>query len=200
MRQMGIGSLISKKGTRALGIAESYSGRERSVLCGVSMRKDRNIDGVRFSPVSVGGLDATGAVITLVRDFGRRDINVIMLGGCVLSWFNIVDLEEVTATTGIPAICVTYEESEGLEPDLVHHFPNDNYRLSLYRKLGSRTPVRLKTGKTIFIRPFGIPVREAGILCDQFTNDGRLPEPIRVARLTARGFMRYRSVLKQPIP
>jgi endonuclease V-like protein UPF0215 family len=193
MRRMGIGSLISKKGTRALGIAESYSGREQSVLCGVSMRKDRNIDGVRFSSVSVGGLDATCSVISLVLDFGRRDINVLMLGGCVLSWFNIVDLEEVARVTEIPVICVTYEDSEGLLPDLMHHFPNDEYRLSLYRRLGERTPVCLKTGKTIFIRPFGIPVREAGMLCDQFTNDGRMPEPIRVARLTARGFMRYRN-------
>ncbi len=190
---MGIGSLISKKGTRALGIAESYSGRERSVLCGVSMRKDRNIDGIRFSQVSVGGLDATDAVISLVRDFGRRDINVLMLGGCVLAWFNIVDLGAVAKITGIPVICVTYEESEGLLPDLMHHFPGDEHRLSLYRSLGDRTPVRLKTGMTIFIRPFGIPVHEAGLLCDQFTSDGRLPEPIRVARLTARGFMRYRN-------
>jgi uncharacterized protein len=193
MRQMSIGSLISKKGTRALGLAESYSGRERSVLCGVSMRKDRNIDGIRFSPVSVGGLDATGSVVTLVRDFRRSDINVLMLGGCVLAWFNIVDLDAVAGATGIPVICVTYEDSEGLLPDLMHHFPGDEHRLSLYRRLGDRTPVRLKTGKTIFIRPFGIPAREAGILCDQFTDDGRVPEPIRVARLTARGFMRYRN-------
>ena len=190
---MGIGSLISKKGTRALGIAESYSGRERSVVCGVSMRKDRNIDGIRFSPVTVGGLDATDAVISLVRDFGRRDFNVLLLGGCVISWFNIVDLGEVARITEIPVICVTYEDSEGLLPDLMYHFPNDEQRLSLYRRLGDRTPVLLKTGQTIFIRPFGIPVHEAGILCDQFTIEGKIPEPIRIARLTARGFMRYRN-------
>jgi uncharacterized protein len=193
---MSMGSLISKKGTRALGIAESYSGRTVSVLCGVSMRKDRIIDGVRFVPVSVGGLDATDAVIALVRDFERNDINIILLGGCVISWFNIIDPCRVTEATGIPVICVTYEDSDGLQPEISHHFPDDRYRLSLYENLGDRIPVHLKTGKTIYIRPSGIPDREAAILCDQFTFDGRVPEPIRVARLTARGFMRYKNGMK----
>ena len=197
---MSIGSLISKKGTRALGIAESYSGREQSVLCGVSMRKDRNIDGVRFVPVSVGGCDATDAVISLVGDFERNDINIILLGGCIISWFNIIDPGQVAGATGIPVICVTYEDSDGLLPDIMHHFPGDGYRLSLYKSLGDRIPVHLKTGKTIYIRPFGIPGPDAAILCDQFTLDGRIPEPIRVARLAARGFMRYAHGLKPVHP
>jgi uncharacterized protein len=193
---MSLESLISKKGTRALGIAESYSGRTLSVLCGVSMRKDRNIDGVRFVPVSVGGLDATEAVIALVRDFERKDINIVLLGGCIISWFNIIDPGLVTEVTGIPVICVTYEASEGLVPDIMHHFPDDEHRLSLYRSLGNRIPILLKTGKTIYIRPFGIPDHEAAVLCNQFTFDGGVPEPIRVARLTARGFMRYKNGMK----
>ena len=188
---MSIGSLISKKGTRALGIAESYSGRDQSVLCGISMRKDSNIDGVRFAPVSVGGSDATDAVISLVEDFERNDINIILLGGCIISWFNIIDPGRVTGSTGIPVICVTYEDSDGLIPDIIHHFPGDGDRLSLYEGLGERILVHLKTGKTIYIRPFGIPGYHAAVLCDQFTRDGRIPEPIRVARLAARGFMRY---------
>ncbi|HVP94391.1 MAG TPA: DUF99 family protein [Methanoregulaceae archaeon] len=188
---MGIGSLTSKKGTRALGIAESYSGREQSVLCGVSMRKDGNIDGIRFVSVSVGGLDATHAVISLIQDFERRDINIILLGGCIISWFNIIDTRRVNEATGIPVICVTYENSDGLLTDIRRHFPDDEYRLSLYRGLGDRIPVYLETGKTIYIRPFGIPERDAATICDQFTLDGRIPEPIRVARLAARGLMRY---------
>jgi uncharacterized protein len=194
---MGLGSLVSKKGTRALGIAESYSGRDQSVLCGVSMRKDRNIDGVRFVRVSVGGLDATDAVIALVRDFERKDINVVLLGGCIISWYNIIDAGHVAGETGIPVICVTYEDSEGLLPDIRHHFPDDDYRLSLYRSLGDRVPVRLKTGKTIYIRPFGIPEPKAAVICDQFTSDGGIPEPIRVARLTARAMLRYTNSSRQ---
>jgi hypothetical protein len=197
---MGTGSLLSKKGTRALGIAESYSGREHSVLCAVSMRKDLRIDGVRFGTVSVGGLDATDAVISLIQNFKRKDINIILLGGCIISWFNVIDPGQVSEETGIPVICVTYEDSEGLLPDMVRHFPGDEQRISLYHHLGERTPVHLKTGKTIYIRSCAIPENDARVLCEQFTLDGKIPEPIRVARLTARALMRYANDLKQVHP
>ncbi len=82
---------ISKKGIRALGIAESYSGREQSVICGVAMRKDLRIDGVGYGTVTVGGTDATDSILSLVRKLKRSDINLLLLGGCVISWYNIID-------------------------------------------------------------------------------------------------------------
>ncbi|NMA11510.1 MAG: DUF99 family protein, partial [Methanomicrobiales archaeon] len=48
---------MAKSGLRALGIAESYAGREQSTLAGVVMRKDLRIDGVAFARVTVGGSD-----------------------------------------------------------------------------------------------------------------------------------------------
>jgi endonuclease V-like protein UPF0215 family len=181
---------ISKKGIRALGIAESYSGREQSVICAVAMRKDLRIDGVRFGKVTVGGVDATDSVISLVQGFARSDLNLILIGGCVISWFNIINPEKVKEKTGLPVICVTYEDSEGLLEDISYHFPGDEKRLKMYRDLGERTPVLLKTGKTLYIRAWGIPAGDAARICDEFTYDGKVPEPVRVARLTARGIMR----------
>ena len=61
---------IPKKGIRALGIAESYTGCERSTLAGVVMRKDLRIDGFSFGSVTVGGVDATETVIQMIQDLG----------------------------------------------------------------------------------------------------------------------------------
>jgi endonuclease V-like protein UPF0215 family len=36
------------------------------------------------------------------------------------------------------------------------------------------------------VRTWGIPEEEAKILCNAFTRDGKIPEPLRVARLIAR--------------
>ena len=72
---------IPKKGLRALGIAESYAGRTYSTLVGVVMRKDLRIDGFVFSTVTVGGMDATDAVIGMVEELNRKDINLILLSG-----------------------------------------------------------------------------------------------------------------------
>ncbi|MDK2916417.1 MAG: uncharacterized protein PWR25_974, partial [Euryarchaeota archaeon] len=177
---------IAKSGLRALGIAESYSGREQSTLAGVVMRKDLRIDGVAFARVTVGGSDATDAVVRLFIRLARRDINLLMIGGSVIAWYNIIDPAAVHAATGLPVIVVTYEESEGLDEDIRRHFPGDDERLAAYRRLGDRLPVRLRSGYTLFVRSCGIPPEDAARLCNDFTYEGRVPEPIRVARLVAR--------------
>lgn len=178
---------IPKKGLRALGIAESYAGRERSLLAGVVMRKDLRVDGFVFGRVTVGGMDATGAITGMVQDLDRDDINAVLLSGCVIAWFNVIDPARVHAETGIPVICVTYEASDGLSADIRHHFPGDDARLAAYERLGERVPVLLGTGQTVYLRSFGIPEGDARRFCDAFTLEGKIPEPLRVARLCARG-------------
>ncbi|MEI7857111.1 MAG: DUF99 family protein [Methanomicrobiales archaeon] len=146
---------IPKKGLRALGIAESFSGRISSTLAGVVMRKDLRIDGFAIGSVTVGGMDATASILGMVRDLDRHDINVIMLSGCVIAWCNVVDPGRIFNETGIPVIGVSYEDSYGLDEDIRHHFPGDELRIAAYRKLGSRFPVTLHTGQTVFLRAWG---------------------------------------------
>ncbi len=169
---------IPKKGLRALGIAESFSGRTHSTLSGVVMRKDLRIDGFVFGTVEVGGMDATDTILQMVEALHRSDINVIMLSGCVIAWFNIIDPLAVFNKTGIPVIGITYEASEGLLSDIRFHFPDDTIRLAAYENLGERTQVLLHISQSDALR-----------LCDDFTLEGKIPEPLRVARICARSFL-----------
>ena len=177
---------IPKKGLRALGIAESYTGREYSTLAGIVMRKDFRIDGFCSGRVTVGGTDATDTVLRMIRDLDRRDINVILLSGCVIAWFNVLDPERIAAESEIPVICVTYEESDGLLDDIRHHFPDDGQRVQAYLRLGEREPVDLGKNRMIYLRAAGIGKMDAARLCRDFTIEGKIPEPLRVARLLAR--------------
>jgi endonuclease V-like protein UPF0215 family len=180
---------IAKKGLRVLGIAESFSGREYSTLCGLVMRKDRIIDGAVFDKIAVGGMDATDAVLRMIDRLGRHDINCIMISGCVIAWFNIIDPQRILDHTGLPVIAVTYEASMGIEEDIAHHFPGDSERIEAYRRLGGRSEISLHTGHTIYIRGWGIDEDKAARLCNDFTASGKIPEPLRVARLMARAMM-----------
>jgi uncharacterized protein len=177
---------IPKKGLRALGIAESYAGREHSTLAGVVMRKDLRIDGFCSGRVMVGGSDATDTILQMFRDLDRRDINVILLSGCVIAWFNVIDPGRIANESDIPVICVTYEESDGLLDDIRHHFAGDNDRIEAYLRLGERVPVDLGENRIIFLRAAGIGYPDAARLCRDFTLEGKIPEPLRVARLCAR--------------
>lgn len=183
---------VSKRAFRCLGIAESFvRGAPRSALAGVVMRRDLLIDGVALTTVTVGGLDATDGVLEVYRMLNRKDINCTMLSGCIISWFNIVDLRRVYEETGVPLICVTYEESPGIEEYIRKYFGDDSRRLELYRGLGPREAIYLRrTGARLYARYYGMVRREAEQVLNAFTTHGKVPEPLRVANLIARVYMR----------
>ncbi len=184
---------VNKKGIRVLGIAESFRrDYEKSVLAGIVMRSDFIIDGAAFDMITVGGMDATEGVLRIFESLQRDDINVIMLNGCVISWFNIIDIMEVYKRLQIPLICVTYEESEGLEEHIAKHFEahERDSRIEAYRRLGDRVPVELQDGFEVLIRFLGIEKPEAGAVLKKFVVQGKVPEPLRVAKIVARATLR----------
>ena len=180
---------VEKKGIRALGIAESFKKiqSKRSVLAGVVMRSDMIIDGFIFGSAEIGGDDATDEIVSMFQRLDRNDINVIMIGGSVISMYNIIDIDSLGARTNTPVISVTFEESEGLEPHIKHHFPESwEKKLSAYNKLGAREAVKLHTNHIVYVRPYGISLEISKRILDKFTIQGAIPEPIRLARLLAR--------------
>ncbi|MDG6909941.1 MAG: DUF99 family protein [Nitrososphaerota archaeon] len=186
---------LNKPGIRALGVAESFrQGQKRSVLAGVVMRSDLVVDGVAFGRTAVGGDDATASIVSLFRRFGRNDINLLMVSGAILSLYNIVDVDLLAAKTKVPAICLTYKETAGIEDSIRRHFPQGaESRLEAYRRLGKRTGVTLGTGKRVFVRTAAIEKGEARNVLDAFTLQGSVPEPVRVAKLLARAELSRRS-------
>jgi endonuclease V-like protein UPF0215 family len=185
---------LNKPGLRVLGIAESFIRIiPTSVLAGVVMRGDLRVDGLAYAHATVGGDDATSAVLRIYEQLDRADINAIVLSGVAVSWFNIIDLVEVFYKIQRPLICLTYEESMGLENSINEYFPDSEKKLNTYKSLGPRERVKLKTGYEVFVRIFGCSVEDARVLLNKFTQDGRVPEPVRVARLAARAALRARE-------
>lgn len=172
-------------------VAESFVRSSRwSVLAGVVMRRDLVVDGMAFGRAAVGGDDATDAILAMHRSLGRSDINCILLGGLVMSMYNIVDGERVAAETELPVVAVTFEDSqEGVvEGAIRHHFGDAGIeaKLAQYRRLGRRDRTVLKTGKPLYIRCWGTTTRQAMSLLNAFTLQGALPEPVKVAKVAAR--------------
>ncbi len=179
----------AKRGIRILGIAESFRGRDTSIICGLVMRKDLIIDGCAFATITVGGMDVTEGITRLWEVLKREDLNCILMSGCIVAWFNIADPEFIVKMTGIPFISVTYEESDGLLCEIGTHFPNDEERIRAYKRLGERTSLQLLNGYTVYIRCWGIDLNSAMRLVKETTLDGKVPEPCRVARIIARSVM-----------
>lgn len=176
----------NKKAIRVLGIAESFrKGDPRSVLGGVVMRSDLVVDGFCLGETKVGGDDATLSMAGMYRRLGRQDVNLIMLSGCIISHYNIVDVDSLSSRTGRPAICLTYRESAGIEEAIRAEFVEAGQKLALYRKLGERVRLVLRTGLPVYVRLASISVPDASRVIESFTLQGGLPEPVRVAKLLA---------------
>jgi len=184
---------VHKKGFRALGISESFIKgiSDESILAGVVMRADGAIDGFTFAKATVGGMDATEKILEMYKNLRRDDICVLLLNGCVISWYNVIDLHKVAEETNLPLICVTYNKSKGLEKYFKELFPQDwERRVETYRRNKSRTAINLSTGHTVYIRFIGLKVEEAKGILNKFTSHGSIPEPLRVARLLARSIVK----------
>jgi endonuclease V-like protein UPF0215 family len=181
-----------KTGVRVIGVSESFKkSNTRSIVVGIVMRGDYRIDGFGICRPVVGGTDSTEALVSLFKRIDRQDIRAWMLGGSIISWFNVIDIVELYKITEVPVVCVTYHPSEGIEKYLKEYFPNDwKSRLDILEKAGERTPIDLDTGHEVFLTTAGVGVNRARRLLDLFTLDGRIPEPVRVARLAAAGLYR----------
>lgn len=176
-----------KTGVRALGVAESYRG-QRSVLAGAVVRASRVVDGFAFSTCTVGGTDATDAVVDIVETVDREDVRYVLLAGVALAWYNLVDLAAVHDAADRPVVAVTFEGSCGLEASLREEFDGEALaeRLAVYRELPDRHHLTVNDND-VYLRAVGTGAGEARDVVRAFTPEGGRPEPLRVARLAARG-------------
>jgi hypothetical protein len=180
-----------KSGTRALGVAESYRGRDdestRSVLAGAVVRADRVVDGIAFGRCRVGGLDATDAIATVFSDLDREDVRYCLLAGVAPAWFNLVDLDALESAVERPVVAVSFEPSPGLETAIREQFDGEarERRLDAYRRLPPRRPVAVGE-RTLYVRAVGVDDETAAAVVRAYTPPSGRPEPLRVARVAAR--------------
>ena len=203
-----------KSGTRALGVAVSADGRSdddqpsRATVTAAVVRADRVVDGLSFSTCTVGGSDATAAVVDCIDRLGRPDARHVLLSGIAPAWFNVIDLRRVHGAAERAVIAVSFEASSGLEPHLHEHFTGEalDRRLAVYESLPEREPVHLGGGSArgggeidepddepdLWVRPVGVDAAAACRIVAAHTPEGQgRPEPLRVARLAARAGRSY---------
>ena len=187
-----------KPGVRALGIAESFRrDADRSTLAGAVVRADRVVDGLAYRRCTVGGTDATDAVLALVDELGRPDVRYVLLGAVAPAWYNLLDCDRIREAADRPVIAVTFEASDGLEAGLRDAFSGSELerRLETYRSLPERRELSVND-ETVYVRHLGCDADEAADIVRAFTPEGGRPEPIRIASAAARAGDSYAEALE----
>ena len=178
---------LEKQGIRGLAIAESFSQTsKKSVLSGIVMSTDLVIDGFVFDHSTVGGDDATDAILSMYEKLDRSDVSFLLISGIVISSYNIIDMKRISEKIGLPVIGITHEESSGIEDAIKHHFPESyKSKLTEYSKLEPRKKIILHTSYNLYVRNEGCTVLEAKQLLDKITLEGSIPEPLKITQLLA---------------
>lgn len=184
-----------KSGRRALGVAESYRGTDddaTSTLAGAVVRADRVVEELLFGTCTVGGSDATDAILDCWRRLDRPDVQYLFVSGVAPAWYNLIELQRLASATDRPVIAVSFEESEGLTAAITDAFDGEKRRrrLSVYESLPPRRRLSVGDGE-LFVRSVGIDPEAADRIVEAYTHERR-PEPLRVAKRAARGADAFR--------
>lgn len=181
-----------KPEVRVLGIDDSPLLSDRILVVGALMRGGDWLDGVLRTYVTRDGTDATGRLATMIREskhYGQ--IRVVMLNGVTFGGFNVVDLEELHAITGLPAIAVMRRvpDLESIRAALAN-LPDSEQRYQAILNAGPLAEVRTQwRGGPVYLQHKGLDKEDASALVSACAVHSRVPEPLRVAHLIATGIV-----------
>jgi len=148
------------------------------------------IEDFQVDMITVDGLDASEKLITMLR---KLSFDVIMLAGVSFAGFNLVDPTLVFEKFHKPIVVIsrTKPNNVAVKNALLLHFEDWQDRWSVFKKLGPIHEVVSMPGEPpIYIEVIGATFDWATKLIRASASCCRIPEPIRVARLIARGLTR----------
>ena len=173
-----------------LGIDDSpfRFGNKETLVVGVVMRVPNYVEGVLSAKCAVDGGDATEVLTGMVnRSRFKEQLRLVMIDGVAIGGFNVVDIDELHESTGIPIVTVTRDPPDlaKIGKALMKHFPDHERRFEII----ARKPLQpVATGhKPLLVSMAGIEMQEAAEIIQKSIVRGVLPERVRVAHIIASG-------------
>ena len=137
--------------------------------------------------IVVDGLDATLVAKRLLEKLPRAPV---LLSGVTFGGFNLIDPRKVQRRFKTPTMVVvgSKPDNRAVKRALVEHFSDWKERWEIIRSLGPLRRVHTMADEPpIFYESFGCTASEAKHILASNARVSRVPEPIRVASLVARG-------------
>jgi endonuclease V-like protein UPF0215 family len=174
---------------RVVGIEDGSfkKGVNRETLLAAVLFKGFEIERVNFRRIIVDGLDATDKAVSMLDPW---NFEAIMLAGVSFAGFNVIDPMVLYEKFQKPIIVVsrTKPNNKKVKRALVQHFRDWKRRWEIFAKIGPIYKVKVLAGEPpIYIEVVGAEAEWAVCLMKSLAVCSRVPEPLRVARLIARG-------------
>ncbi len=180
-----------KKGIKIIGLACASFNREKDKnvpIIGAIYRGSFLLEGVLKSQVTVDGSDATERIANMIlQSSHKQQLKLIMTRGVTIAGFNYIDLEQLHQKTNLPIISVVDREPnmEKISKAL-RKLPDGEKKLAIIKRSGlPREYISAENNEPIYVQFKGLEHEDISQLLKDLTLVGRIPEPIRVARLIA---------------
>lgn len=161
-------------------------GSDRTPIVLTLMRLDGYLDGIHISDIGTDGIDSSTSIMEALESSGFiHQTRAILSDGACLGGFNVLDMDDLNRSTGIPVItCSDSEpETDSMKRALEKHFDDWKERLSLVTR-NEPGQVDLPDG-ACYIRCSGITRERAEWIVRRNTVRGRMPEVLRISHMIA---------------
>ena len=164
----------------------SKTTREHALLIAVLMRRSK-IRGLRVGAIEVDGTDARTVLKSLVRALSS---DLVMLSGISFAGFNVIDISKLAYELKKPIIAISGDrpDNRAVRKALKDHFADWETRWRCVRSAGKLYTCKpLKDEPKLYFEVKGATPDYARSVIMRTAVISRLPEPIRVARIMAKG-------------
>lgn len=166
--------------------APLHRGVQRALLV-CALLRGAWIQGFRVDMITVDGLDASEKLIGMLHGLS---FDAVMLAGVSFAGFNLIDPTLVFKRLHKPVIVIsrTRPNNIAVKKALCRHFEDWRVRWSVFERLGPiHEVVSMPNEPLVYAEVVGADLNWASALIQASTTFCRIPEPVRVARLIARG-------------
>ena len=187
-----------RKALRTVGVDDggfqsqwSPIGRKGKAVLAAVLLSDYWIEDIHVGEITVDGLDATDVLAKLLASW---KFDAVLLSGVSFAGFNLIDAEAIHKTFGKPVVIVSGDKPDNIavKKALQKHFMDWEVRWKFVKKLGRIYSVAPKVAEPpLYFEAVGLSAKSAKLMIRALAISSRLPEPIRVARLVARGLTRH---------
>jgi endonuclease V-like protein UPF0215 family len=145
------------------------------------------VKGVQLRKIEVDGRDATEKLSEMLKDAEAR---AVILGGITFAGFNIIDPWRILNETGVPVIVYSGKkpDNDSMLRALQSHFEDWSERWQIVESLGQIHRLESFPGAPpVYYEVVGCSTDWAAGVLRESTVVSRIPEPVRVAGVIARG-------------
>lgn len=172
---------LNKK-IRVIGFDDAPFSRERGSLVNISgiVCSDTRFEGMLWGETQKDGTDATDVLVNMLTNSKFCDqVNVVLTDGIGVGGFNIIDLPSLHERLQIPCIAVmrTHPDMEAIDKAL-QNFDDYEYRKQTLLKAGE-----IYNHKHFVYQVAGCSSEVAGQVLEQLTDNGKVPEALRLAHM-----------------